>query len=221
VRNSLLLCLVVWSVGCAENRQYFRPTEHVYGHTIHGQAEAIYALVGPHGPFGEAKVWSPGAFREDGSTLLHVQIDVHNTSGAPIVVDPVRIQLDPIRVGRQLLRGLTPIERQPLAIAPGAFGRISLRFALPPGVRAGEITAFGLHWSVDNGPQSYAQVTPFLEDYGRFGPGYPPVYGYGYGYFCSPYDAFCARGYYGYPMGGAVIMESHAPMRPHAVVRVH
>jgi len=207
VRHSIWLCMVVvMAVGCAENRQYFRPTEHVYGETLHGQEEAIYALVGPFGPFGEAKVWSPGAFRENGATLLHVKLDLHNTSGVPIVVYPDRIRVDPVRVGRELLHDLRPIETQALSIAPGAFGRVDLRFVLPPTVRPAQASAFGLRWQVQNGPQSYSQLTPFLEDVGRFGPGYPPIYGYGYGYMCSAYDPFCTRGY-GYGVGPGVIVE--------------
>jgi hypothetical protein len=221
VRQSIVVGVVaslVLVVGCAENRQYFRPTEHVYGETMHGQKEAIYTLVGPSGPFGEAKVWSPGAFRENEAALIHVKLDLHNTSGVPIVVQPERIHLDPVRIGEQLLRDLRPIETQALSIAPGAFGQVHLRFALPPGTRAGEVSAFGLRWQVQNGPQSYSQLTPFLEDAGRYGPAYPPVYGYGYGYLCSPYDPFCGRGYYGYGGGPALIIGPGSGGRSRAVV---
>src|SRR5262245_61736723 len=176
MRYSLLLCAIVLAVGCAENRQYFRPTEHVYGQTMQGHPEAIYSLAGQLGPFGEAKVWSSGAFREGDGALLHVRLDLHNTSGAPILIHPDQIRLDPVRIGNTLLHDISPVERQALAVAPGAFGRVSLSFALPVGVRAGEVSAFGLRWSVTNGPQSYAQVTPFLEDHGRYASRYPPVY---------------------------------------------
>jgi hypothetical protein len=223
VRYSILLCAVVFcllAVGCAENRQYFRPTEHVYGQTVHGYEEAIYALVGPFGPFGEAKVWSPGAFRENHATLLHVKLDLHNTSGVPIVVHPDRVHLDPVRAGSQLLHDIKPIEQQPLSIAPGSFGQVHLRFVLPADVRPGEVSAFGLRWQVQNGPQAYSQVTPFLEEAGRFAGAYSPVYGYGFGYFCSPYDPFCARGWYGYPAGPGVIgVPDGGGGRPRAVVR--
>ena len=108
----LALLLVATAAGCADSRQYFRPTEHVYGQTMRGDGEAIYSLVGPFGPFGEAKVWSRGAFREDGATLLYATIDLHNTSGVPIIIDPQRVRLDPVRVGPKLLHNFPPLERQ-------------------------------------------------------------------------------------------------------------
>ena len=198
-----VVCAVVVASGCAENRQYFRPTEHVYGHTLQGHGEAIYELVGPFGPFGEAKVWSPGAFREENGTVLHANVDLHNTSGVAIEIDPQQIRLDPVRAGATLLRDIPPIETQRLSVAPGAFGRVHLQFRLPPEFRPGHVVSFGLRWQVKNGPQNYAQVTPFTEAqprrYGYYG---APVYGYGYGTFCSAYDPFCyPRGYYGFGVG--------------------
>ena len=223
MRYSWLLCTLLLGVGCAENSQYFRPTEHVHGQTMQGQPEAIYALVGSQGTFGEAKVWSPGAFHKDGATVLHVQMDLHNTSGTALVIKPEQIRLEPVRVGRDLLHDIAPVERQALSVAPGAFGRVSLSFTLPAGVRAGEISAFGLRWSVQNGPQSYAQLTPFLEDTRSRGPYYRPVYGYGYSYFCGPYDPFCGPGFYGYSYGyypGAVIVSPSPARGNRQTVRV-
>jgi hypothetical protein len=227
----IFLCAVVGAVGvagCAESRQYFRPTEHVYGETLRGDREAIYNLVGPRGPFGEAKVWSHGAFREEGATVLHATIDIHNTSGAEIVVDPQRIRLEPVRVGADLLHDFAPVERQALSIAPGAFGSVRLRFVLPASIHPAQVSSFGLHWQVDNGPQKYTQTTPFLEESGHYGYyGYPAAYGVAYGYGCSWADPFCRPygfgsygfGYgYGYGgggygvRGGAVI--SAPPARP-------
>ena len=197
-----VVCAIVLVGGCAENRQYFRPTENVYGHTLQGHGEAIYELVGPFGPFGEGKVWSPGAFRENGATVLHVNLDLHNTSGVPVEIDPQQIRLDPVRAGSRLLRDIPPLERQRLSVAPGAFGRVHLSFALPPEFRPGHLASFGVRWQVKNGPQSYAQLTPFVEVQPRYGYYGAPVYGYGYGTFCSMYDPFCyPRGYYGFGVG--------------------
>jgi hypothetical protein len=216
-----LLVSAVAAAGCAESRQYFRPTEHVYGETMRGEREAIYSLVGPLGQFGEAKVWSRGAFREHGAAVVHATIDLHNTSGVAIVVDPQKIQLEPVRAGSDLLHNLVPLERQKLSVAPGAFGSIKLHFALPQGVHPGQVSSFGLRWQVDNGPQKYNQTTPFLEDSGRYGPGsgyygYPPSgYGYAYGYGCSWADPLCRPlGYYGYwGTPGGVIVTQPEPTR--------
>lgn len=218
MRKWTILCAVFGLLGCAESRQYFRPTEHVYGETPRGEREAIYDLVGPLGPFGEAKVWSRGAFRDDGYTVLFATLDLHNTSGVPIVVDPQQVRLDPVRVGSDLLSGFAPTETQTASIAPGAFGSVRLRFVLPAHVAPGQISSFGLRWEVKNGPQSYKQRTPFLEDGGnRMYAGYPPPtmgFGYGYGYGCNLADPWC-RGPYGFGAGVRPIYVS-PPVPPRA-----
>jgi len=221
VRTWIGLCAVFGLLGCAETRQYFRPTEHVYGETIRGEQEAIYNMVGPFGAFGEAKVWSRGAFREQGKTVLHATIDLHNTSGVPIIIDPQRIRLDPLRAGRELLKDVSPVERQTLSVAPGAFGSVRLRFELPGHIVPGQVSSFGLRWEVSNGPQKYAQRTPFLEERGGYGyAGYPPPaygWGYGYGYGCSWADPWCrpyGYGGMGIGVGRPVFSAPPAPSRP-------
>jgi hypothetical protein len=217
VRSWLIIGFVVCATGCAENRNFFRPTEHVYGSTVHGYDEAIYQLVGAVGPFGEAKVWSSGAFRKDGQNVLNVHLDLHNTSGVPIVVDPKQVRLDPVRIGAQLLRNIPPVEPQPVAIAPGGFGHVKLHFILPPDTRPGRISSFGLRWQAQNGPQAYSQLTPFTEERNSYAYPYAPTYGYGYGVYCTPYDPFCVRGPYGLGAPSPTVIESGPPR---ATVRV-
>jgi hypothetical protein len=220
----MILCAVFGMLGCAESRQYFRPTEHVYGETARGDKEAIYDLVGRFGPFGEAKVWSRGAFRDGGSTVLYATIDLHNTSGVPIIVDPQRIRVDPVRVGDDLLHDFKPTQHQKLSVAPGEFGTIKLRFVLPARVVPGQVSSFGLRWEVSNGPQTYSQRTPFLETRGaRYAGTYPPSagYGYGYGYYgygCAWGDPLCRGPFYGYGHYGVGFGPGYtgpsAPSRP-------
>jgi hypothetical protein len=208
VRTWIGLCALIGLMGCAESRQYFRPTEHVYGQTVRGEREAIYNLVGSFGPFGEAKVWSRGSFIEDGEAVLYVTIDLHNTSGVPIIIDPQDIRLDPLRAGDALLRDIAPLERKRLSVAPGAFGSVRLSFGMPRGVVPGQISSFGLRWKVANGPQTYAQRTPFIEERGGYYSyaGYPAMPGYGYGmgmYGCGWGNPWC-YGPYGYGAGYGV-----------------
>jgi hypothetical protein len=219
-------------MGCAESRQYFRPTEHVYGQTVRGEREAIYNLAGAFGGFGEAKVWSRGSFLEDGAAVVYVTIDLHNTSGVPIIIDPQEVRLDPLRAGDALLRDITPLERKRLSVAPGAFGSVQLSFAMPQGVVPGQISSFGLRWKVQNGPQQYSQRTPFIEERGTYYAGYPsPMYGYGLGVgmyggcgfgnpWCNGPYGFYGRGYgYGVGLGGGGYIAPSAPMREHRNVR--
>lgn len=230
----VLVCALAGAAGCAESRQYFRPTEHVLGQTVRGESEAIYAMVGPQGPFGEAKVWSRGAFRENGNTVLYVTLDLHNTSGVPLLVDPQQVRVDPVRVGHELLHDFPPLEKQQLSVAPGAFGSVRLRFVLPPRVAPGQVSSFGLRWKVQNGTQSYAQTTPFLETgnelyrYGYPGPSYGFAAGYGYGYgcgfadpFCRPYGGYGYYGGYGSLRGPVYVAPPPAPSPPsRTVIRV-
>jgi hypothetical protein len=222
VRLWLMMSVIALSAACAENHQYFRPTERVSGHTAGGEAEALYALNGPFGPFGEAKVWSAGAFRDQGRTVLHVAIELHNTSGVLIEVDPAQVRLDPVRVGQRLIHGLRPAETQRLSVAPGAFGEVRLHFVMPDSVRPAQVSSFGVRWQVQNGPQSYSQITPFLEQYRGYAYHPASLYGFGYGYFCSPYDPFCRPGGYGYyaPYGPPVyVAPPMSDRRPHEVIR--
>jgi hypothetical protein len=223
VRTWISLCALIGLMGCAESRQYFRPTEHVYGQTVRGEGEAIYNMVGSFGPFGEAKVWSRGSFLEEGEAVVYATIDLHNTSGVPIIIDPQDVRLDPLRAGESLLRDIAPLERKRLSVAPGAFGSVRLSFAMPPGVVPGQISSFGLSWKVQNGPQTYSQRTPFIEERGGYGgyyyAGYPSsMYGFGV-YGCSWGNPWCNGGYgygRGYGIGaglGPVYVNPSPPMR--------
>jgi hypothetical protein len=214
VRGWIILCgiMVLCASGCVENRQYFRPTEHLFGETPRGESEAIYQLVGPIGPFGEAKVWSAGAFREQGRTVLHASLEVHNTSGVAIEIDAKEMHLDPVRAGKRLLREIPSLPSPVVGIAPGQSGHVELRFVLPGDIRPGHVSGFGLRWEVKNGPQAYTMLTRFAEDRSRFASEYPPTYGYGYGVYCTPFDPFCERGAYGWgAVGRPIIGPPPAP----------
>lgn len=232
MRTWISLCALIGLMGCAESRQYFRPTEHVYGQTVRGEREAIYTMAGAFGQFGEAKVWSRGSFLENGEAVVYVTIDLHNTSGVPIIIDPQDVRLDPLRAGNNLIRNVAPLERKRLSVAPGAFGSVQLSFAMPRDVVPGQISSFGLRWKVQNGPQQYTQRTPFIEERGNYYySGHPAMYGYGMGmgmgvgmYGCGWGNPWCAGpyGWYGrgYGVGvGGYVSPPAAPMRSGGHVR--
>ncbi|HEY2736364.1 MAG TPA: hypothetical protein VGI70_20335, partial [Polyangiales bacterium] len=109
------------------------------------------------------------------------------------------------------------VEQQPVTIPAGGFGRMKLHFILPPDTRPGRVSSFGLRWRVQNGPQAYSQLTPFIELRGSYVYPYAPTYGYGYGVYCTAYDPFCARGPYGLGAPAPMVIESGPPR---ATVRV-
>lgn len=205
--------------GCGASRQYFQPTERVRGTTLQGYPEAIYELVGPSGQFGEAKVWSRGAYRgPNKTTVVHASIEIHNTSAAPIQLRSADVRLDPVRTDDGVLTEIKPAEARDYEIPPGAIRELRFHFVLPAGTSPGEVSAFRLRWSVTSAGRSYSQHTPFVEEYRRYG-----YYGYGppypYHYFCDPFDPFCFyRGPYYYPYGvgagyGVVIERPATPPR--------
>lgn len=204
MRLALGLALIIAASGCAYNRQYFRPTERVRGQTVQGYQEAFYNLVGPRGAFGEAKVWSPGAYRHKDDSVIEVTLELHNTSGQQLAVAAQDLRLDPVRGQKGVLRNLTPAESGVFRVQSQARASVQVHFILPAGWKPGHVQSFGFAWRVTNADQAYAQATPFREEaayYPTPPPGYPyysPVYP------CSPYDVHCVGFYDGWPYPGTV-----------------
>jgi hypothetical protein len=185
----LLLISALVLGGCAASRQYFQPTERVRGTTLQGYGESIYELSDPHGHFGEAKLWSRGAYRGPGrSTVVQVSIEIHNTSGSAIELRSADVRLDPVRTDSGVLTDLRPAETKDYGIATQALRELRFHFVLPAGTSPGEVTAFQVRWRVTHANFAYAQHTPFIEQYAYYG--YVPMYGYPYSY-CDPLDPFC------------------------------
>lgn len=217
-RAFLGLLLLIAASGCAYNRQYFRPTERVRGQTVQGYQESFYDLIGSRGRFGEAKVWSVGAYRHGDDSVVDVTLELHNTSGKPIEVSARDLRLDPVRGSKGELRQLAPAETGTFRVGPESRASLRVHFALPDAWLPGHVRSFNFVWKVKNVEQSYAQATPFREEesyYLALPPGYLH---YSAVYPCSPYDVHCV-GFYsdwpysGYGYGGPpVIIERPAPV---------
>ena len=202
MRRSLLIGVLLLG-ACAANREYFEPTERVHGQTLHGYRESIYELVGAQGQFGEAKLWSRGAYRHEGRTVVQIGMELHNTSAVPFELRAKDVWLEPVRVADGLVPSVGPAEQNDFVFAPEAIGSANFHFVLPPGISPSEVIAFRLRWSVYSGAHVYSQNTPFRRDARRDGYGgyYGGVYAYGPGYaWCSAFDPFCYAPY-GYVYG--------------------
>jgi hypothetical protein len=198
----LLLC------GCAASRQYFEPSERVQGQTVQGHKVAIYALTGSAGVFGEAKVWSHGAYEaEDGRSVVHIGLEIHNTGKTPIELRPGELRLDVMDDDRGPLRGLQMQDGGTRVFAPGAIGDASFAFDLPAGIDPGDVVALRLHWSVHAGEQVYAQRTPFVEERER----QPYAGAYHGGYPCWPYGPYDCM--FMYPYGPHLHEPVYVPRR--------
>ena len=200
----LWMLAAIGLAGCAANQQYFQPTERVEGRTQEGRKLAIYPLTVAQGPVGEAKVWSSGAYETDGDdTVVRVGLEVHNTSGAPIELDPGDLQLHVTAHHYAPISGLRPEDERARAVPPGGIAQLNPTFELPPGISPGDIRSMRLDWRVHAAGQVYAQSTQFTEEVnpayypsapcgpygcGAFNWSYGPGIGWPYGpnYFYGP-----------------------------------
>ncbi len=175
--------------GCAATRQYFQPTERVHGITEQGFRESMYDLTGAKGRFGEAKIWSRGAYRGPGDrTVIHLGLELHNTGGTPIVVRPGDVVLDRVRTGEGLLTEVAPAEHATYQVAPAGILELRFHFVLPAGIAPDDVSAFRARWGMTSADQSYVQHTPFVEQRAAYY--YGPPYAY-YRYYCDPFDPYC------------------------------
>jgi hypothetical protein len=195
--------------GCAASRQYFEPAERVQGQTVQGDKVAIYPLAAGGSHFGEAKVWSHGAYEtEDERSVVHVAIEIHNTGNAPIELRPSELRLDVMDEENGPLRGLQVQDGGARVFAPGTIDDTSFLFELPGGITPRDVVALRLHWRVHAGAQRYAQRTPFVEERER--QAYAPATAYG-GYPCWPYGPYDCM--YMYPYGSRLYEPVRVPHR--------
>lgn len=202
MRSLLWFSVLVVLGGCAHNRQYFRPTERVRGQTLQGYHEAFYDLVGPQGGFGEAKVWTVGAYRRGDDSVLEVTLEIHNTSAHPIEISAKDLSLSPVRTSHEVFKQIAPAESGVFKVKPESHAGLKVHFILPAGVRPGEVSSFRFAWKVRGPEQSYAQMTPFREESAFYPPPDRAYLYYSAVYPCSPYDVHCIGFYGAWPYGG-------------------
>jgi hypothetical protein len=214
-RFALIALLLL--AGCAAHRQYFQPTERLHGTTVGGYPEALYTLAGPQGQFGEAKIWSNGAYRSANESVIHVGIEIHNTSGQPIELRAADVELESVAAVVGTVAHVRPRQAKDRVFAPGSIAETGFEFTLPDEVAPGEVTGFLLRWRVHNTGHSYGQRTPFAVLYRRRA--YPAGYGYPY-WGCDPFDAFCSYPYGPYygPYYGIGFSTSYYHAYPTVVV---
>lgn len=194
-----LAVLIGLAAGCASGPRYFEPTERVQGQTVQGYPIALYPLMGPSGPFGEAKLWSDGARESDDHAAVHIGFEVHNTGDQPLEMGSDDVRLDARLSDGTLIKGVAPAPAAgPRNIGPGALGETDFIFSLPQGVKPYDVNELRLHWRVRGPDRSYTQRTAFVRWNERST--YPGPYPYApYGYACWPYGPYDCI--YSYPLG--------------------
>jgi hypothetical protein len=197
VALALVASGVLAVAGCGASRKYFEPTERVTGQTENGYVQALYPLAGPRGPFGEALLWSRGAYRgEGGSTVVQIGFSLHNTSDAPIVLRGDELRIGTMRTDDVLLSDLSAADAADLVVPPQSLRETQYHFVLPPAIEPGDVQAFRLRWAVVGKDAEYRQRTVFLELHS--GDPHPPSYAGGYPCWpYGPYDCFYGPPYWG------------------------
>lgn len=164
MRYSLLLFAACLSLGCATQPEMFRPGERVNATSPEGFLAAEYPIEDERGPIGEVKVWSDGAERRDGVTVIHVAFEIENFSDEPLLFDEGALALDSATLDRGIVRGVAPaVVEGARSIAPQSAANVGALFVMPEGVRPQEVDAFRVHWRV-SGAAELAQITPFFEE---------------------------------------------------------
>lgn len=168
MRKILILGIIITAAtSCAANNgshATFAPLERAEGRTLEGYAEAIYDLQAVSGRFGEAKVWSRGAYiaENTGATLLHVGFDLENSGATPITLDPASVRLESVQTANEVLRDIPVSEpATSVTVAADSAGRAELIFSLPAGFSPVDILAFRVAWSVRANGEVFSEFTPF------------------------------------------------------------
>jgi len=190
-----VLCGIALS-GCASQRQTVVPSA-IFVETEAGYRASLVPLVPDRARWGEAMVWSRGAFRERNGTrrpVIHVGVRVTNSSGAPLATNPsaARISVNPGEEDE--LPELQPDSavRGETVIGAGESGEVALIFPLPDSFSPSQVDAFTFRWPIASVGETATVMARFVErlPYPRPGPYWwyePYPYGWPYYYGPSPY----------------------------------
>lgn len=204
-------------VGCTtRNVESFTPLERVEGQTFEGYTEAVYDLAGTAGRFGEAKVWTKGAFipTNDDQTVIHIGLDIENGGQEPIVVNPSEIRLESVQTDKGVLQNVpVSIPTRATAVRANSTGRVELYFELPAQIDPSDIDAFRVAWRVQSDGQEFTEFTPFAHT--EPAAYYVPVNAYYYPYYSYNYPFYDP---YWYPASRVQIVKRY-PRR--VIVRGH
>lgn len=149
-----------------------------------GYPAAQYALGEGSDQVGRISVWSQGA-RKDGSwTVIHLGLEITNTSDEILTVSIDDVELRSIVSETQNIDVLAQSSHtgQP-EIPPLQVGSIEFEFLTNRDVEPTSLVSFAARWVVHNEREGmYRNLTVFQADSGHYGYGY-----WGYPYWWGPY----------------------------------
>jgi hypothetical protein len=164
--KSICLVALLLAAACSD-RAAFRPTNATArGHG--GQPAASYDIrsssdVDPHL---RVNVWSRGASRDEGTTLVNLAMEVRNTGQRTVELEPDQLRLDVYTSSGTMLPRPQLVRVEPttrsLMVPPGEAETIQLRFAMTVPVDPDDMATMRLRWALDQGDgQRYVQFTEF------------------------------------------------------------
>lgn len=210
----LAFAIAVAATSCATTNTVkpFEPTERVHGRNIQGYREAFYDLDAAGTKFGEAKVWSTGAFgisTPGGQrTIVRVGFTLDNTTK-----EPMQLNLGALRVESYQAKSperadipATLVSGDPIVPA-GSSGTALVRFVLPRGVTVHAVNAFRIKWSVKAQGRDFTEYTPFVQRPQQYA--YVPVSGYYNPYYPWDYPYYSPFWDWGYYPSSVVIVNPY------------
>ena len=186
LRPILALLLALLTCSCGTSRAWFRPAERALTESVGGFIAAQYELQDAGKRWGEVRVWSTGAAREDdrerdAPTGMAIAFEIENTSDEELELVTAEIRLKEIETRRRRIDAMTPAETGPSTrIGPNAVVGARFRFTFPDDIDPDDIDSFRVRWVLTS-PEGkrFTQFTTFVRSYYR---GHRRHRGYSYWY---------------------------------------
>jgi hypothetical protein len=186
-----IAALPALALGCALAPRGFDAVENATLPSPAGLAAAQYDVEGDIGELAHVEVWSGGVYRArvDGveRTLVEVNLRVEPDAGRDAVLVRDTLALDAVQTDHRRILEVSPLRVDRARPLEGGATEYTAYFALPEGVRPGDVRSFRVRWQVRAGDVTYGQRTPFLE---ALPPPYAWTWGWSWGWgwpFTWPY----------------------------------
>ncbi len=160
-RAAALLSLV--AVGCAGQKTAFKPASSET--TGPGESWAYYELKKGETEYGQAKVWTQGAYRpkRDGQEpVIQIGLRIRNDSDQELTLDVDRTSLEFQTTGDKLVVVEDLRVEGRTTFPPNSVQYAKLFFTIPEGTKRDEINSFELIWYVQSEDDFIANSTTFV-----------------------------------------------------------
>ena len=162
-------------------------------------AGAYYEINPAQRTIGDVKVWSSGAREDHDQLVVEVGMRLRNNLDTPMTIDASGCGLEVVKEHDEVVIDEETEITGDTTVAPGAMGRVTLRYTLPAKTDLDKVSALDFYWRVStaDGPFSrstaFQRVTtergvyysPYLWGGGPYW-GWGPGFGFGASYYYRP-----------------------------------